>query len=128
MDAESNEIGRKSNGRFAQGNPGGPGRPRRAVEREYLATISDAVPLDVWRKIVDRAVSEATSYGGAKAREWLARYLLGDKPPSMLELAAAEHIGDAPEADIERKAVKLRNDARLDRLMDSLRSLEPSEE
>jgi len=55
--------GRTDNGRFAPGNPGGPGRPRRAIESEYLATLGDAVSLDDWREIVTRAVSDA------KARE-----------------------------------------------------------
>jgi hypothetical protein len=44
-----------SNGRFAVGNPGGPGRPRRAIEREYLAALSDTVSLGDWREIVERA-------------------------------------------------------------------------
>jgi hypothetical protein len=115
MSNASNGTGREHNGQFAKGSPGGPGRPRRAVEREYLATISDACPPDVWRKIVDTAVACAKG-GDAKARDWLTRYLLGDKPPTLLELAAAEHNGDGPEAMIERKAKCLTSDAMLDTL------------
>jgi hypothetical protein len=51
---------RDPQGRFTVGNPGGPGRPRRAVEREYLAAMSDAVSLDEWREIVKAAVGELT--------------------------------------------------------------------
>ena len=43
------------NGRFQKG---GPGRPRRAIESDYLATLSEAVPLSVWQEIVAKAVDE----------------------------------------------------------------------
>ena len=33
---------RNMNGTFAPGNPGGPGRPRRGVERQYLAAFAEA--------------------------------------------------------------------------------------
>ncbi len=63
-------------GKFAPGNPGGPGRPRRAIERDYLLAISEACPLETWRAIVERAIRDA-KHGDAKAREWLASYLVG---------------------------------------------------
>jgi hypothetical protein len=78
-------------GRFAAGNPGGPGRPRRATERAYLATLSDAISLEDWRAIVGRAVSDAKD-GDPKAREWIANYVLGPQPMTLLELAAAEEL------------------------------------
>ncbi len=64
-------------------------------------------------------------YGGAKAREWLAKYLLGDKPPALLELAAAEHCGESADAEIERKAAALRTSAVFDRLANSFGAPEP---
>jgi hypothetical protein len=123
---DTDGSGRKSNGQFAQGNPGGPGRPRRAVEREYLATISDAVPPDVWRKIVDRTVQSALN-GNFAARDWLARHLLGAKPTTMLELAAAERNGYSPDVDVEREAKRLRSDAYFDRLTPDYAEPEPSD-
>jgi hypothetical protein len=63
-------------GRFLPGSPGGPGRPRRAVETDYLVALSEAVPLEKWREIVEPAVDQAVS-GDAKAREWLGSYLAG---------------------------------------------------
>lgn len=84
--------GRDENGRFTAGNPGGPGRPRRAIERQYLAALSDAIPLDEWRAIVSRAVQDAKD-GDAKAREWLSRYALGAEPLTFTQLAALEHLG-----------------------------------
>jgi hypothetical protein len=67
---------RTSNGCFAVGWRGGPGRPPRATERVYLAAIGEAVPIDRWRKIVERAASDAEN-GDAKARDWLGSYLVG---------------------------------------------------
>jgi hypothetical protein len=76
---------RNPNGTFAPGNPGGPGRPRRAVEREYLSALVEAATLPDWRLIVQRAVADAKG-GNAKAREWLSKYLLGDEPLALVEL------------------------------------------
>jgi hypothetical protein len=76
---------RNPNGTFALGNRGGPGRPRRAVEREYLSALAEAVPPAEWRLIVQRAVADAKG-GNAKAREWLSKYLLGDDPFALVEL------------------------------------------
>jgi hypothetical protein len=68
--------GRDSGGRFAKGNAGGPGRPPRAVERDYLRTLSDRCPPETWGRIVDKAVEDALKVD-APARAWLAKYLLG---------------------------------------------------
>ena len=67
--------GRQANGRFAYGNQGGPGRPRRKVEEDYLVALAEAVPFDLWQRIVSKAADDALN-GDAKAREWLSNYLL----------------------------------------------------
>ena len=77
---------RNTNGTFAAGNPGGPGRPRRGVERQYLAAFAEAVSLDDWQAIIQRAVADAKA-GDAKARDWLSKYLVGDEPLALVELA-----------------------------------------
>jgi hypothetical protein len=69
--------GRNGDGRFTFGNPGGPGRPRRVTELDYLAALAEAVPLETWRAICRRAGADALA-GDHKAREWIARYLLGN--------------------------------------------------
>ena len=75
--AENGDAGNRDQaGRFASGNRGGPGRPRRVTERAYLAAISEACPPDVWQEIVAQAVQDAKA-GDAKARDWLAAYLVG---------------------------------------------------
>jgi len=67
---------RNSDGTFAKGNAGGPGRPPRATESEYLRVLMGACPLDTFREIVERAVADAKA-GDAQARAWLATYLVG---------------------------------------------------
>ena len=69
-------TGRNANGRFAAGWRGGPGRPRRTVEAQYLTALRESVPLETWAKVCEAAVAQAVS-GDAKAREWLASYLVG---------------------------------------------------
>ena len=70
-----NEIDRDHMGRFAVGNSGGPGRPKRQAEEDYLQTLSERVPLALWAEIVDKAASDAAA-GDAKARDWLSKYLM----------------------------------------------------
>jgi hypothetical protein len=96
-------------GQFTVGNPGGPGRPRRAVEQDYLATLADAVPLRKWKKIIMRAVDDALE-GDPRARRWLGRHLLGDEPISLAELAATELAGTLDQ-DIQARADGLRGSA-----------------
>lgn len=78
---------RDANGQFQPGHSiKSPGRPRRAIEVEYLKALSDEVSLDDWKEIV-RAAKDAAKAGDAKAREWLASYVIGDKAPALSELA-----------------------------------------
>jgi hypothetical protein len=78
---------RNGDGQFAPGNPGGPGRPRRVAERDYLAALTEECPPETWRAICRRAVADALG-GDARARDWLARYLLGN-PAELPTLGAA---------------------------------------
>jgi len=70
-------TGRKPDGTFDKGNPGGPGRPRRAVEADYLRALSEVCPLATWREVCQKAVDLAKE-GDAPARAWLAKYLCGE--------------------------------------------------
>jgi hypothetical protein len=109
--ASAKHKGRDTRGRFVEGNPGGPGRPRRAVEREYLAAISDAVPLNLWRGIVLNVVGCAED-GERWAIEWLAKYLLGEPQGvslTLTELATREHLGIDVERELEAEADALKN-------------------
>lgn len=70
-------TGRKTNGQFDVGNPGGPGRPRRQVEVDYLRALADECPPDTWREVCRKAV-ELAKAGDAPARAWLSKYLCGE--------------------------------------------------
>ena len=72
--------GRDKLGRFAHGNPGGPGRPPLNREREYLETLTAACTVDDWREICQRAVKDAKK-GDHRARDWLTKYLVGEPRP-----------------------------------------------
>jgi len=95
---------RNPDGTFAQGNEGGPGRPRRQTEAAYLVALSEAVTLDDWREIVKAAVIAAKS-GDAQARKWLSDYLLGVNPagtrPTLARAHALKLAQEAAGDDIE---------------------------
>lgn len=87
---------RNPDGTFAEGNSGGPGRPARATERQYMAVVMAACDLDTWQAIVERAVTDAKN-GDSTARAWLASYLMG-KPtnhpaPRPTRVLAADAAG-----------------------------------
>jgi hypothetical protein len=106
--------GRDSGGRFAKGNSGGPGRPRRSVEREYLAALSEELSLTRWQKIVRKAIDDAET-GDWRAREWLAKIALGPDPKvetmshhgamRLLDLVVDEAKGETIDATISARVV-----------------------
>jgi sulfur carrier protein ThiS len=75
---------RDQHGRFLPGNPGNVaglgGRPPRAVEDRYLATLRATVTPERWEAICKRAVADALQTTDTPARtaavKWLAKYLL----------------------------------------------------
>lgn len=70
--------------------------PRRPIEREYLATLNAAVPLDTWQAICKRAADDALA-GDAKAR------LVGPTPicgPRWKRLSAAPALNPGPACGI----------------------------
>lgn len=67
---------RETDGRFATGNGGGPGRPRRQTEFAFLRTMLEEISLDTWRQIVRAAVKRAKG-GDARALAWLSGYVIG---------------------------------------------------
>jgi hypothetical protein len=74
-----------ADGRFQKGHPGGPGRPKRSTEENYLRLTIACVPPERWQKIVKKAVTQAER-GDRYAREWLRRILLGDDPVQVAAL------------------------------------------
>ena len=107
LDGTKTDNERDKGGRFTPGNAGGPGRPRRATERDYLRAMAEACPPETWRQIVEQAVQHA-GQGDRYAREWLSAYLVG-RPEStattLHTLAVEETAGTdqvARDADLER--------------------------
>jgi hypothetical protein len=64
---------------------------RRPIEREYLATLNAVVSLDTWKTICQKAVDEALE-GDAKARDWLAKWLMTFETRPLTVLAAEESM------------------------------------
>ena len=89
---------RDQRGKFTLGNSGGPGRPPRQTEAAYLNELKSACPMEIWREIVSKVIEDAKT-GNAKAREFLARYLLTNAP-SLSDLAVWEEAVYDP---LERK-------------------------
>ncbi len=86
---------RTDGGRFAVGNVGGPGRPRRQTEADYLHVMMTTVTMETWKNIVTAAV-EAAQAGDHKAREWIGRYLVGEpatKAPTPLSVVVDNLLG-----------------------------------
>lgn len=109
MDGGGENMKREPNGKFAEGNKGGPGRPKRVTERAYLDIIISECPPDTWREIVQAAVRDART-GDAKAREWLASFLIG-KPdgvaPTLHKLAVDELAGLPEFSEMDIMTAKL---------------------
>lgn len=100
------EDHRNADGRFRAGHPGGPGRPRRAVETEYLKVLLAGCSLEKWAEIVERATRDAVA-GDAKAREWISGYVIGSpafQAPRPFDLA----VDDEAEVDAVANAAILR--------------------
>ncbi len=91
---------RDSHGRFLPGNPDGPGRPPRAIERDYLSIAGNTITMEDWKALVEMTLDRAKA-GDAKAREWITRICIGTKPPTLKELATKEVRGVSSTEEIE---------------------------
>jgi hypothetical protein len=124
----SEANGRDKGGRFAAGNLGGPGRPRREVERAYVDATIAAVPIDAWGEIVTQAVVDAKA-GDGVARAWLSKVLGIDAPQKVAHtdadgaplslatlLAAAHNVVSPPRPETERRPNVVDVDAELFKL------------
>ncbi len=89
MAIKPNTSGRGQNGRFQVGNSGGPGRPPRQTELQYLVAISEACDVEKFRQIVAAAVDAAVA-GDDKARSWLSSYLVGNANAKATSLSRVE--------------------------------------
>jgi hypothetical protein len=79
---------RDERGRFVKGNGGGPGRPKRSREEQYLDVLLGVCTPDEWKIVCAVALSRAKA-GDAKAREWLGNYIIG-KPIEKHEVSGPD--------------------------------------
>ena len=99
----SEVTARNSRGQFVEGNKAGTGRPSRAIELDYLRTLSDTITLDDWRGICSKAVEDAKS-GNSKARDWVTKYVMGnDTTTSLMDIAIRDAMNITSEMDIQGK-------------------------
>lgn len=88
-------------------------KPRRPIEREYLAALNAAVPLETWQAICERAAKYAMA-GDAKARDWLSKWLLGLEVRPLTVLAAEDDLTTEPDGaadgEIATRRQKLADD------------------
>jgi hypothetical protein len=95
-------------------NGNGKAKGGRPVEREYLATLNTAVPLDTWEAICKRAADDALN-GDARARAWLALWLLGLDSRQLTAMAAEESGSDlaaVADREIARRKQKIQDERR----------------
>ena len=119
--SDTEKSGRDNQGRFSKGNPGGPGRPRRAVEEDYLAALSDQLSIERWENIVSKAFQDAED-GDHRARDWIARYALGPSPKvAEMGLQGALRLFQLAVDEAREKTVedKIENRLANDRLLES---------
>ena len=83
---------RDAKGRFVEGWPGGPGRPRRSTEDSMLQEICEQAT-EAWPDIVKKVIAEALQ-GKPWAVRFLANYGLG-MPQRFVDVTSrGEHIND----------------------------------
>ena len=76
-------MGQATSTSWKAGPSGNPkGRPRREVEREYLGVVMRLCDVTTWARVIEKTIVDAVA-GDYRAREFLARYILGD--PKNLE-------------------------------------------
>ena len=109
--AERNEKGQFVKGEYG----GGPGRPKRSTEAEYLDALIEVTPIAAWKRIGRKAVQQAER-GDPQARRWLSEYLLG-KPQERMDLTSggesivrAQDLTDDELATIVARSVKRASD------------------
>lgn len=91
----SNELaGRDARGRFAPGNAGGPGGARTSTkeqQQEYIDAMYEIIPLDRFRRMVDKVATHVEETGSIKAFEAIANRMFG-KPATVAPNAAGNNL------------------------------------
>jgi len=97
---------RDSKGRFLPGNPGGPGRPRRAIELEYAEALRETVPIERFKRMADKVATHVEETGSIRAFMALSDRILGRPAQTIVTedsgIDRAQYIAQAIAAKIGR--------------------------
>ena len=99
--------GRSARGRFARGNPGGPGNPHAKRTSLLRAALLEAVTEDDIRAVAHGLVAKARSGDTAAARELLDR-VIGKVRPEEEQAESQAPIIDLPESALKAVAETIR--------------------
>ena len=109
-------IGRNANGKFSEGNTFGKGRPKLETERLYLHAIREECDYETWKNIVKKSVEQANE-GDAKARNFLANYLIGRPEQKHFLLIDTDENGEGIPAQKTDADLSEMTDEELDKLL-----------
>jgi hypothetical protein len=89
---------RNARGRFAPGNPGGPGRPPKIahLERELLASMATVLGPEIWMRVTQAMALKAME-GNVAAANWLSKTFMAG---GLSKAAAAQAVGITAEAEM----------------------------
>lgn len=93
---------RDSRGLFVKGNKGGPGRPRRAVEKQYYRATIESCSLKDWARAIRRAVADADDPNPLtrdRARSFLLKALFGTQPGAVVQINTIAEPQPKPKPD-----------------------------
>lgn len=94
------DNGRDGKGRFAKGNPGGPGNPHARRVGELRSALLEAITPDAIRKAVEALIREAEGGNVSAARELIDRAI--GKPIEADLIARIEELEQAVESKVNR--------------------------
>jgi hypothetical protein len=107
MEETYQSNGRDTNGKFVEGNTYGKGRPKLETERLYLHAVREACDFETWKKVVEMSVLQAKQ-GDAKARNFLANYLIGKPEQKNFLLIDTTENGESISAEKAKEDERLR--------------------
>jgi hypothetical protein len=87
---------RDEHGKFTKGNTFGRGRPRKEIERDYLAAIRDACSSEDVKEIFGKLVEQAKG-GDLRAARYVLEACIGSREPlALTQIAIEEELGYDP--------------------------------
>lgn len=107
-------VGRTPDGRFAPGWKGGPGGKQvstKQQQQEYIDAMYEIIPLDRFKRMVDKVATHVEETGSIKAFEAIADRMFG-KPVALAPTTAGENLDGLLAALAEVRQQRLEWEAR----------------